>query len=53
MNEEEIKKYLRDNLRIHVDFEDRHYNSPTAKRLVVTLRLGREVINESKLWLQL
>lgn len=51
MNEEEIKKYLKDNLRVHVDFEDGHGNFTTAKRLVVTLRLGREVINESKLWI--
>lgn len=51
MNEEEIKKYLKDNLRIFADFEDKCWNTPDAKRLVITLSLGREVINETKLWI--
>ena len=46
MKEEEMKQYLKDNLRIHADFEDGF-----DKKLVITLSLGREVISETKLWI--
>ena len=51
MNEAEIKKYLKDNLRVVADIEEGCWNTPDAKRLVITLMLGREVINETKLWI--
>lgn len=44
MNEKEIKKYLMDNLRIYADIEDY-----PKKRLVITLMLGRERINDTKI----
>ena len=46
MTQEEIKKYLQDNLRINAEIEDGY-----DKRLVITLSLGREVISETKLWI--
>ena len=45
--EEEIKKYLKNNLRIVTDFED----FSNSRRLVTTLMLGKEVISESKIWI--
>ena len=50
MNEEELKQYLMDNLRIFADFED-GWNTHDTKRLVITLSLRGEVINEIKLWI--
>lgn len=47
---EEMKNYLMQTLRIHADIEE-GYNLPNAKRLVITLSLGGEVINETKLWI--
>lgn len=45
---EETKNYLMQCLRIHADIEE-GYNLPDAKRLVITLSLGGEVINETKI----
>lgn len=47
--EEEIKKYLKENLRIYADFEDCEHSSG---RLVITLSLGRETISETKIWVK-
>ena len=49
MSREELKQYLKENLRIYADFED----GIPAKRIVITLSLGREKISETKLWLDL
>lgn len=46
--EEEIKKYLKEHLRINADFEDYEHSSG---RFVITLSLGRETISETKIWL--
>ena len=45
--EEEIKKYLKDNLRICADFEEtpRHING--LSKLVITLSLKTEIISRS------
>ncbi len=52
MTQEELKKYMKDNLRIYADFEDGRWNDPDAKRLlVITLSLGREIISKTKLWI--
>ena len=47
MNEEELREYLKKYLRIEVDLDDRS----NQKMHIITLMLGREVINETKLWL--
>lgn len=49
MNEQEIKNYIKDNLRIYADIEENFARD--AKRLVITLSLGREVFNETKIWI--
>ena len=48
MNEEQIRQYLRANLRIYVDIND---NYSGGKYHVISLALGREIISETKLWL--
>ena len=47
MSKEEIKQYIKDNLRIHADFED----GRCEKRLVLTITLEREKVSETKLYL--
>ena len=49
MNEEELKKYIHDNLRIYADLEDIYFRPNSPKRLVITLTLGSEKISETKL----
>ncbi len=44
MTPEEIKQYLKDNLRIIADVED------FDKQLTIKLCLGREVISETTIW---
>ena len=52
MNEEQIKQYLMDNLRVYAEIDEEVTSRlPNMKRLVVTLSLGREVISQSKLWI--
>ena len=45
MTPEEIKQYLKDNLRIYADVED--FGN---QQLVIKLCLGREVISETTIW---
>lgn len=49
--EEEIKKYLKENLRIYADFEDLGFEDG-AGRMVITLMLGSEKISETKIWVK-
>lgn len=49
--EEEIKKYLKENLRIYADYEDLPFPSDDG-RMVITLMLGREKISETKIWVK-
>lgn len=43
MDKKEIEQYLKDSLKIHIDFAD------GSRELVVTLTLGQDKISESKL----
>lgn len=43
MKEEEIKQYLKDNLRIYADIEE------YSCKLVLTLMVGREKVSETKI----
>lgn len=52
MEEEEIRQYLKTNLKIFIDIEEVESKwNPDAKRLVATLTLGGEKISESKIWI--
>ncbi len=45
MKPEDIKQYLKDNLRIFADVEDF-----SNHQLVIKLCLGREIISETTIW---
>lgn len=50
--QEEIKQYIKNNLRIGVDIEDAHYEG-MGKRLVISLILAGDnyPFNETKIWI--
>ena len=47
---EEIQKYLKENLKIFADYED--YPGHMGNKLVITLTLGREKISEAKIFIR-
>ena len=50
--EEQIKKYLKENLHIFADFEESETRLPEHNKLVISISLGRDVISKTSVWVK-
>jgi hypothetical protein len=46
---EQVRQFMKDNLRIYADIEEAYVGHDSPKRIVISLSLGKEILSETKL----
>lgn len=46
---EQVRRFMKDNLRIYADIEEVYIGCDSPKRLIISLSFGKEILSETKL----